>query len=372
MEIQNTLSLLRTRRGISAARLASEVGVSRQTVYAIEAGTYVPNTAVSLKMARVLEVQVEEIFQLEVPEDDGVKKLEVTLLSDPNELQIGQSLRLCKVSNKVVAVPPEPGLWGLPAADAALESFHDRSKQSALVRITRANWDGANRLLIAGCDPSASLLEHSMQRLGFNLMVSYQNSSRSLELLKQGLVHIAGTHLVEKSSGEFNLARVRSVFGNSAVSVFSYAFWEEGIVVATGNPKRIASIADLARTGIRIVNREPGAGCRYLLDSLLHDSGIAANRVLGYDQVVRGHLPAARMVHSGEVDCCISTRAVAQALGLGFVSLVRRPYHLVIRRSSLKLPAVQAFLELLGRTDFRREIEASTGYDMHSAGELIR
>ncbi len=370
MEVQNTLSLLRTRRGISAARLASEVGVSRQTVYAIEAGTYVPNTAVSLKMARVLEVQVEEIFQLEVPEDDGIKKLEVTLLSDPNELQIGQSLRLGKVGNKVVAVAPEPGLWGLPAADAVLESF--RSKQIALVRITRANWDSANRLLIAGCDPSASLLEDSLRRLGFDLLVSYQNSSKSLELLQKGLVHIAGTHLVEKSSGEFNLARVRAVFGNTAVSVFSYAFWEEGIVLAAGNPKGITGIADLARSGVLIVNREPGAGCRFLLDSQLHDSRIPAHRVQGYDQVVRGHLPAARMVLSGEVDCCISTRAVAQVLGLDFVPLARRPYHLVIRRTSLKLPAVQAFLELLGRTGFRREMEASTGYDMYAAGELIR
>jgi molybdate-binding protein/DNA-binding XRE family transcriptional regulator len=371
MDVQNTLLELRTKRGISAARLAAEVGVSRQTVYAIEAGTYVPNTAVSLKLARVLEVQVEQIFQLEVVAKDETKKVEVCLLSKVDEAQVGQPLRLCRVGSQIVAVPPEPGVWSLPSADAVLESTMRGTTHSAKATVTGVQWDTPNRMLIAGCDPSASILEHSLRSQGFELLISYQNSSESLELLKQKLVHIAGTHLVDKASGEFDMARVRSLLGTTAVSVYAYALWEEGITVSGGNPSGIRSVADFANAGVRIINREPGSGCRQLLDSLLRSAGVDHHRVNGYDKIARGHLPAARLVQSGEVDCCISTRTVARALGLEFIPLVRRPYHLVIRRTSLKLPAVQALLELLGRTSFRREIEACTGYDMRAAGELI-
>jgi len=233
------------------------------------------------------------------------------------------------------------------------------------------DYDLANRILIAGCDPAAALTARCLQRKGIELIVSYQNSSRALELLKKGFVHIAGTHLPDRKTGASNLPEVVRIFGKTSVAVFSYAVWEEGIVVDHGNPKSIAAISDLKRRDVRMTNREKGAGCRSLLDSELKKLGIDAKTVKGYDHVVHGHLPAAREVKAKTSDCCISTRASAQALGLDFVPLATKQYDLVVLQSHLALPPVQALIEMLGQSAFRREMEAATSYDMHLAGNRI-
>jgi len=372
-DIQNSLGLLRAKRGLGAAQLANTVGISRQTVYAIEAGTYVPNTAVSLKLARALDVTVEEIFQIEpeprVPDDI----VDAVVLGDIDAMVPGQSLRLCSVGGHTVAVVPEPGGLGLPPSDAVLLTPIRGAKlhSDAKVQILNEEWKMPNRILISGCDPSVSILAHSLQKQGFELVIAYENSSRSLELLQDKVVHIAGTHLSEKATGKTDLLPITKMFGRNSVVVISYAVWQEGLVTAQGNPKKISGISDLKRRDIRIANREPGAGCRRLLDDMLHKQDLAGSQVRGYDRVIVGHLPAARMVGSGEVDCCISTEAVARALGLEFIPLVQKPYHLVIRRTQLNLPPIQALIDTLGRSSFRREVELSTGYMMRAAGDPV-
>jgi molybdate-binding protein/DNA-binding XRE family transcriptional regulator len=373
MGVQTNLAAFRNKRGLAAAQLATEIGVSRQTVYAIEAGTYVPNTAVSLRLARVLETTVEELFQLEPEEKIQEEIAEATLLGDTESMAPGQLLRLCSVNDHLVAVAPEPGSWGLPPADAALIEPIQSGKHNARakVQIFGYKWKNTARILIAGCDPSVSILEHSLQTQGCELVVAFEHSSRALELLQEGLVHIAGTHLVDKVTGKVDLKPITKLFSRNPVAVFSYALWEEGLITAPGNPKHIAGIADLARKEIRFVNREPGAGCRRLLDDLLHEAGIAATQVKGYDRIIAGHLPAARLVRSGEADCCVNTNSVARAFGLDFVPLAQKPYHLVIRRKQLNLPSIQTLLETLGRTSFRREVEACTGYSMRTSGDRL-
>ncbi len=373
MDVQNNLARLRAKRGLGAAQLAAEVGVSRQTIYAIEAGTYVPNTTVSLKLSRILETTVEEIFQLE-PENEVTEEIaEARLLGDPESMLAGQPLRLCKVNEHLVAVPPESGRWGLPPTDAVLLAPIRGSKRNsnAKVQIFGNGWKNPARILIAGCDPSASILQSSLQRQGCELVIVYENSSRALELLQEGMVHVAGTHLVDKVTGKTDLLPITKLFPRNSVAVVSYAMWQEGLVVAQGNPKRIAGVTDIARKDVKITNRELGAGCRRLLDDLMQQHGIAISQVKGYERVTLGHLPAARLVQSGEVDCCISTQAGARALGLDFIPLAQKPYHLVIRRKQLDLPPVQMLLETLGRASFRREVEASVGYDMRTAGDRL-
>jgi molybdate-binding protein/DNA-binding XRE family transcriptional regulator len=353
--------------------LAAKVGVSRQTVYAIESGTYVPNTVVSLKLARVLDTTVEEIFQIE-PEDQAPDEIaEVTLLGDTGSMAPGQLLQLCSVDGRLVAVVPEPGSRGLPPADAALlEPVHGGKRNtSAKVQILGDKWKKSTRILIAGCDPSVSILAQALQAQGCELVIAYENSSQALQLLHDGLAHIAGTHLVDKATSKTDLVPITKLFGRNSVAVISYALWDEGLVTAQGNPKRIFGIADLARKDVRFTNREPGAGCRRLLDDMLQKAGIATSQVKGYERNTAGHLPAVRLVQSGEVDCCISTNAEARALGLGFIPLAKKPYHLVIRRTQLNLPPIQTLIEILGRASFRREVEACTGYSMRTAGDRL-
>jgi molybdate-binding protein/DNA-binding XRE family transcriptional regulator len=372
LEVQNNLSQLRRKRGISAAQLASAVGVSRQTIYAIEAETYVPNTVLGLKLAHTLDVRVEEIFSLRQEASHSSTIQTVEFLPEHELTHRGQPLRLCSVSGRPIAVPAEPGVWELPSADAVLaEEITDRRPVKAKATIIDDDWQQDKRILIAGCDPAAALVARCLQRKGVELIVSYQNSSSAMELLKKGFVHIAGTHLPDRKTGASNLPDVVRIFGKSSVAVFSYAVWEEGIVVDHGNPKSILAISDLARRSVRMTNREKGAGCRHLLDSELQKLGIDAKSLKGYDHVVYGHLPAAREVKAKASDCCISTRAAAQTLGLDFVPLATKQYDLVILKSHLALPGIQTLIEMLGQSIFRRELEAATAYDMHIAGNRI-
>lgn len=373
MEVRSELARLRTQRGIGAAQLASQVGISRQTIYAIEAGTYVPNTTVSLKLARALDTTVEELFQIDAEEAAPEEIIEVKAVSEAEELEPGQLVRICSVGKSVIAVAPESSGWGLPPADAVLlEPLRKANgRATARVRVMNDKWKTVPRVLIAGCDPSVSILAQSLQTQGCELIVAYENSSRALQLLQDDLVHIAGTHLVDKASGETDLRPITKMFSRNSVAVISYAVWEEGLVIKQGNPKRIESVVDLSRSDVNFTNREPGAGCRRLLDDLLSKSRIAARQVNGYDRIAVGHLPAARLVRQGEVDCCISTRAVARALALDFVPLAQKPYHLVLRRQRIHEPSIQMLLETLGRASFRREVQSCTGYNMRTAGTRL-
>ncbi|MBV8847355.1 MAG: helix-turn-helix domain-containing protein [Bryobacterales bacterium] len=368
-EIQNNLARLREKRGISAAALAGVAGVSRQTIYAMEAGSYVPNTAVALKLARALEATVEDLFGLpdDLPAPD-LRTETVAMLPGSDTLEPGQPVQLCRVEKRTVASAPSPVPWYFPASDAVIAGGRGKTK----VRVFHPEDAFKNRLLIAGCDPAISVLARSVQAAGSELVLAHRNSSQSLALLRDGWVHIAGTHLRDEATGESNLAEVDRIFPRQSVAVISYAVWEEGIVTARGNPKGIRGVEDLARAGLRIVNREAGAGSRKLLDTHLKRLGISTAKVRGYGHEVQGHLPAAWQVQTGSADACIATRAAARVFGLGFLPLVSERYDLVIHREHLTLPAVEALLETLGRSSFRRELESLGGYDTRAAGERMR
>jgi putative molybdopterin biosynthesis protein len=368
--IENNLATLRQKRGLPAARLAKAAGVTRQTIYAMEAGSYIPNTAVALRLARALESTVEELFTL--PQETGpseVRTEQAQLLSGTPPTQPGQPVELCRVDKRLIASAPSPMPWYFPASDAVIAGKLQAGK--ANVQVFDPADDFRNRILIAGCDPGISVLARHVQAAGVDLVLAHRNSSQALALLKEGSVHVAGTHLRDEASGESNLPEIGRMFSRNSVAVISFAVWEEGIVIAAGNPKGIRGIEDLARRDVAMVNREIGAGSRALVDARLKQLKIEPQNVKGYDRVAPGHLPAAWQVHSGAVDCCIATRAAARALGLGFIPLVSERYDLAIRRQHLELPGIDAMLDTLNRSSYRRELESLGGYDAKAAGERL-
>ena len=369
--IENHLAAFRQKRGYAAAQLAKLAGVSRQTVYAIEAGTFVPNTALALRLARLLETGVEDLFVLsgENPAPE-LRTARATLIPGGEPAQPGQPVELGRVDRRLIASSPSPIPWYFPASDAVVEGAVRRSGK-ARVRVFHADEDFRNRIVVAGCDPAISVLARHVQAAGVDLVLAHRNSSQALALLKDGSVHIAGTHLRDETSGESNIPEIGRLFPKKSVAVITFAVWEEGIVTARGNPKGIRGVEDFARKDIRIVNREAGAGSRRLLDSRLERLGIESRRVTGYEREILGHLPAAWQVQSGAADGCIATRGAARVFGLGFLPLMSERYDFVIRRQHLSLPAVQTLFDILGRTNFRRELETLGGYDTRSAGRRM-
>ena len=370
MDVENNLIYYRQKRGLSAFELSKKIEVSRQTIYAMEAGTYVPNTAIALKLARVLDVKVEDLFQLDFADAPAAVESAELMPSD-EPAQPGLPVQVCEVEERLVAMLPTPVVWGLPPADAVLI---ETGEFGGKAKIQLFNNDGKmfrKRLMIAGCDPGISVLLRQLQREGVEAVAAGRNSSQSLDLLEQSMVHVAGSHLKDDATGESNLPAIKKQFPEGSVAVVSYAFWEEGMVIARGNPKGIRGIEDLARKDVTIINREPGSGIRMMLDSQLRKHGIPANDVNGYETVAPGHLPAAWQVRTGMVDCCLATKTAACVFGLDFITLERERYDLVIRKQNLEHPGVQVLLDILGRTAFRRELEGLGGYDTHVAGDRL-
>jgi putative molybdopterin biosynthesis protein len=370
-EVENNLAALRQKRGLSAAGLAKMTGVSRQTIYAMEAGTYVPNTAVALRLARELEVAVESLFTLTDSSTAPELRTEQALLlpgSDP--AGPGQPVQLCRVDQRLMAATPSAVPWYFPASDAIVTGEPlDGGKTK--VQVCHPDRDFRNCILVAGCDPGISVLARHMRPAGVELVLVHRNSSQALALLKESYVHIAGTHLRDEASGESNIPEIGRLFPKNSVAVITFAVWEEGIVTASANPKGIKGIEDLVRADISIVNREKGAGSRHLLDSYLKLLKISAKSVRGYDRTAPGHLPAAWQVRTGAADCCIATRAAARVFGLGFIPLVSERYDLAIRRRHLDSPGIQALLDTLNRLSFRRELENIGGYDTKASGQRL-
>jgi len=369
VDTRTELPRVRQQRGISAAQLAALAGVSRQTIYAIEGGEYIPNTSLALQLARLLEVRVEDLFRLEGEPPAPPKPISVELVGDASRK--GQAVQLCQVGRRLIGVAAAPQPM-LPFTDGiVVGASGPRDPERADIQVFPNDDVETKRILVAGCDPGISLLAHPLAKTGgVEMIVAPGSSQRALEWLKEGMVHVAGTHLRDSSTGEYNLAVIGKLFPKGAVKVVTFAIWEQGLVFAAGNPKNIRGVEDLARPAVTLVNREKGAGSRDLLDRELERAGIAARSVKGYNRMAHGHLPAALAVSLGEADCCIATRSAAQAFGLGFLPLATERYDLVIRRQFVKLPAVEALLDGLNRAALRRRLELLAGYDTSHTGEV--
>jgi putative molybdopterin biosynthesis protein len=368
--IVNRLGDLRQGRGIGATELAKRVGVSRQTIYAIESGTFVPNTEVALKLARALEVAVEDLFTLPPDAEPDVKPLRTELLSS-EPLAAGQGVRVCRLEGRVVSVPASPVPYFLPEAEGALAAL-TRRVGHAEVNVLSEDELAGKRFVLAGCDPAISLLSRLVLQLsGVEVIPAAASSSLALRWLAAGKVQVAGLHLKDADTGEFNLPMVRRAFPDGDFVLVTFAAWEEGWVVAPGNPKAITKAEHLLRKGVRFINREKGAGSRSLLDALLAEAGIPGLKVHGYDRIAQGHLAAAYSVASGQADCCLATVSAARTFGLDFVPLQGERYDFALRKSAIDTPGLQSFLDVLQRAGLRRRLKLLAGYDTSQTGALV-
>jgi putative molybdopterin biosynthesis protein len=368
--VENRLAQIRKSRGVGASDLARRVHVSRQTIYAIEAGTYVPNTEVALNLARELEVSVDELFSLQVSSQKSPESLAAEVLSAAAPAK-GQPVRICQIGSRWISVPVSASPYYMPEADGIIKRTGRTNGRADLIVFAKEE-AAQKRLVLAGCDPATGLLARMVEKIsGVEIVSAAASSELALTWLSEGKVHIAGSHLEDPKTGEFNLPFIRKQFPDEDFSVVTFARWEEGLVISSGNPKGVRKIEDLARKNVRFVNREPGSGSRALLDKLLAKSGMEVRKVHGYDRIAYGHLAAAYCVVSQDADACLATRSAAQTFGLDFIPLHSERYDLVMRRRTADLPAVKAFLDVLQRATLRRKLEVLAGYDTSQTGTIV-
>lgn len=197
-------------------------------------------------------------------------------------------------------------------------------------------------------------------------------SIQGLIALREGVADIAGCHLLDVDTEEYNLPYVRRFFPDRAVQVVTLVEREQGLVVAPGNPLRLSGLEDLAAPGLSFVNRIGGSGTRLWLDRRLREAGIEHSSVRGYEREVRTHSAVARLVADGSADAGLAVRAVAQAAGLGFVPLFTERYDIVFDASRAEEPGFERLLDVLSGQRFRRRAGALGGYDVNLTGRSER
>jgi molybdopterin molybdotransferase/putative molybdopterin biosynthesis protein len=291
-------------------------------------------------------------------------------------------VRLGRVGGALVASPLPRGAGvltslvradGLLVVPADVEGHHPGEEVE--IELLRA-LDQIERTIVAiGSHDMVLDLAASQLRArdpGVTLASGNVGSMGGLIALRDGLCHLAGSHLLDPETGSYTLPYIDRVLAGRDVAVVRLVGREQGLLVAPGNPLGVAGVADLVRPGLRYVNRQRGAGTRVLLDYELARAGIDADAIVGYEREEPTHLAVAAAIAAGRADVGMGVLAAAQAFDLDFVPIAGEPYDLVLERETLELPVLAPFWELLSDPGFRSAVEALGGYDTSEMGRRIR
>jgi putative molybdopterin biosynthesis protein len=198
--------------------------------------------------------------------------------------------------------------------------------------------------------------------------VTYAGSLGSLIALQEGRADLAGIHLLDGETGEYNYPYVKHVLPNQEVAILHMAYRVQGLMFAAGNPKGIKGLEDLKRPDVRMLNRQKGSGTRVLLDFQLQQLGIAPGDIRGYETEVETHLSVAEGVTLGEADVGLGIEAAARACGADFLPLFRERYDLVIPMENYRSRRLSHLLEIVASEDFRSVVAETGGYDTSETG----
>lgn len=205
----------------------------------------------------------------------------------------------------------------------------------------------------------------------FRLISSHVGSMGGLTALLRGEAHLAGVHLLDDKSGTYNVPFVKRILGERPARLVNLVYRTQGMMVQRGNPLGIKNLADLARGGVRFVNRQRGSGTRLLLDHLLAREGISPEEIAGYEREEYTHMAVGVAVASGNADVGLGIQAAADTLGLDFIPVGEERYDLCIPVEHWELPEVRRVLEILADPDFAREVSRLPGYDFRDCGKVI-
>ncbi|HUB22182.1 MAG TPA: substrate-binding domain-containing protein [Streptosporangiaceae bacterium] len=345
------LRLARQARGLSQQQLAGMATVTRQAVSAVESGHSDPSLRVALALARALGVTVEELFGPGDPADP--------VLAQPVARVGGKGSRiaLATVGDTFVALPLSTDTVARAGFGPAGGLVVGRESHGDLIAV-RPIAPPRPSVVVAGCDPALPLLETPLALLDPPLGFTWWpcGNGEALRLAAAGLVHAAGVH----QPGEETALPDRA-------EVVGFTSWREGLVMRPGT--RITGLDDAVRQGLRLVNREPGAQARRLLDRELDRLGLDPDLLPGYDSQVAGHLQVAAAVAGRLADVGVSSEPAALAYGLNVIPLAEERFDLVLPAKHAASREVQGLLRVLTSPWLLAQLAALRGYDAGRCGE---
>lgn len=301
----------------------------------------------------------------------------------PSKLGVEEFLRVTvgKVGERFVTVP-------LPRGSGMITSL---TRANGLVRISpfsegldegvpvpvelfRPLYEIENSVLMVGShDLSLDLLANLLREVYPPVHFSSQHvgSLGGILAIKQGACHMAGAHLLDPETGEYNLPYIRQHLGGIPVRVVHLVQREQGLIVPRGNPKGIRGLEDLLREDICFINRQKGSGTRILLDHTLKTLSIEPRRIRGYEREEFTHMAVASAVSSGLADVAMGILSAAKALGLDFVPVAKERYDVIIPAIHFGNKGVEKVIETIRSETFKEKVLQMGGYDTSRTGEEI-
>ncbi len=301
----------------------------------------------------------------------------------PSRLGLEEFIRviLGRVQGKLIAMPVQRGagvITSLTRADGILQIPQELEgmelDEEVRVRLLRPEEQLDQTLIMIGShDNTIDVLANELKGRDSRLHLSSSNvgSMGGLMAIRRGQTHLAGSHLLDTETGDYNFSYIQRYLPGVAVRVVHLARRAQGLLVRPGNPKGIQNVSDLLRPDVVFINRQGGSGTRILLDFQLQKLGLDATRIQGYDQEEFTHMAVAVNVLSGRADAGMAIYASARALRLDFLPVAEERYDLIIPEACWEDAKIRQVLDIIVSTSFRRMVEDMGGYDVRESGKIM-
>ena len=291
-------------------------------------------------------------------------------------------ITLGKVGSNLMATPSGKGagsVMSLVRADALLNipagSEGVGAGEKVDVEMLRSQSEvDATLVFIGSHDNILDLLANQLHRHRPVIRISsaHVGSMGGIMAIRRGEAHIAGCHLLDEVTGEYNVSFIKRFLKEVPLQLINLCYRQQGLIVAKGNPKNIKGFDDLVSNGLMFINRQNGAGTRLLTDKILAEEGIDPSALSGYDHEEYTHMSVAASVANGSVDSGLGILAAANALDLDFVPVAEERYDLIVPASFQNDEKVNATLELIrSNTQFHGSIIDLGGYNLRDCGKIM-
>ncbi|MGE5173850.1 MAG: molybdopterin biosynthesis protein [Betaproteobacteria bacterium] len=291
-------------------------------------------------------------------------------------------VKMGNVSGNMIVTPVTRGagaLMSLVRADGIIrvpaESEGIAAGQDVTVELLRPVREIENTIVCIGShDNALDVLGNFLKKKHPDLSLSsaHVGSMGGLLALQRGEAHLAGTHLLDEETGEYNVSYIRKLLPDAKIVLVNLVYRTQGFIVPKGNPKGIKGFEDLARDSVVFVNRQAGAGTRLLTDLNLKRFRIDPKDVKGYDHEEFTHMAVAAAVLSGAADTGLAVLSAAQALELDFIPVAQERYDLAVPGKFYDAPLLQALLGIIREDkEFQDRIISMGGYDIRDMGKVI-
>ncbi len=290
-------------------------------------------------------------------------------------------VKLGKVGNKVIATSLPRGagcITSITEADGIIRIPNHvegiNAQEPVQAELLRPLSSINNTIVVVGShDNTLDVLSDIIKagRSNLTLSSSHVGSMGGLMAVKNGVCHLAGSHLLDTTDGSYNVSYIQKYLPDMRIKLVNLVFRDQGLLVARGNPKNIKGIEDLARQDITFINRQGGSGTRILLDYKLNQLGIDSKQIKGYDNEEFTHMSVAVAVLSGSADAGLGIFAAANALHLDFIPVVTEQYDLVIPEIFFETENIKILLETIKTADFKKRVESLGGYSTKKTGEIM-